>query len=79
MKRGNTELETLVLNNWGVGDVLEGDEGHGPDRIWITAVGQELFLCRWDYGCTGEWSAEKGSTTLICREWKRVFVGVRVN
>lgn len=72
MIKGETEAETLRLNNWGVGDILEGDEGYGPDRILITAIGQERFLCRWDYSCTGDFSEESGSTTLMCRDWKKV-------
>lgn len=73
MKRGKTERETLELNGWGIGDILEGDEGHGPDRIIITAIGEEKFLCKWDYKCKGEYSrGESGSTTLSCREWKKV-------
>lgn len=73
MKRGNTERQTLELNGWGVGDILEGDEGHGPDRILITAVGTEQFLCKWDYKCTGHYrDRESGNTTLSCREWIKV-------
>lgn len=72
MKRGKTEAETLRLNGWGVGDVLEGDEGHGPDRIKITAIGDEFFLCHWDYGATGEYQRESRNTTLTCREWRKV-------
>ena len=75
MNYGKTEAETLKLNGWSVGDILEGDEGYGPDRIWITRIGQERFLCRWDYKCQGQWGNESGSTTLSCRKWKRVFVG----
>ena len=70
MKRGKTERETLDLNGWSVGDILEGDEGRGPDRILITAVGEEFFLCRWDYGYG--WQKESGCTTLEMREWKKV-------
>lgn len=73
MKRGKTEKETLDLNGWGVGDILEGDEGYGPDRIKITAVGQERFLCRWKYRNREEWESESGNTTLTCREWVRVY------
>ena len=72
MIRGTTQAETLRFNGWTVGDILEGDEGHGPDRIMITAIGSEAFLCRWDYKCKGKWSEEKGNTTLTCREWKKV-------
>ena len=69
---GKTESETLKLNGWGVGDVLEGDEGYGPDRIKITAIGEELFLCKWDYKCTGNYGKESGNTRLSFRNWKKV-------
>jgi hypothetical protein len=72
MLRGNTEAETLRLNGWGIGDILEGDEGYGPSRIVITAIGEETFLCRWDYKCTGVFGDESGNTTLSCRDWKKV-------
>lgn len=70
MIRGKTEADTLRLNGWGVGDILEGDEGYGPQRIRITGIGEELFLCRWLY--KKGWSDESGNTTLSCREWKKV-------
>lgn len=72
MIRGRNEAETLRLNNWGVGDILEGDEGNGPDRIRITCIGEENFGCRWDYKCTGTWNRESFNTTLSCREWRKV-------
>lgn len=72
MKRGRTEAETLALNGWKVGDILEGDEGNGPDRILITAIGEDRFTCKWDYKCTGEYQRESGNTTLSCREWRKV-------
>ena len=72
MKRGKTEVETLQLNGWGVGDILEGDEGYGPSRILITAMGEELFICRWDYKISGHYGSESGNTTLKCREWTKV-------
>ena len=72
MKRGKTERETLDLNGWGVGDILEGDEGHGPHRILITAVGEERFLCRWNYLKGNGWEDESGSAILSAREWRKV-------
>ena len=72
IKLGETEVETLWLNGWGLGDILEGDEGHGPDRILITAIGAKKFTARWDYKCTGDWADETGNTTLVCRNWKKV-------
>lgn len=75
MKIGDTQRETLKLNGWGVGDILEGDEGSGPNRILITAIGESTFLCKWDYQCNGEYDEECGSTVLDCREWKKVGTG----
>ena len=72
IKIGKTEVETLRLNNWGLGDILEGDEGNGPDRILITAIGIERFLCKWDYKCKELYAPETGSTTLTCRDWKKI-------
>ena len=72
MKRGKTEAETLKLNGWGIGDILEGEECGKLQRIRITTVGEELFLCRWDYRCDGNFGPEHGSTTLCAREWEKV-------
>ena len=72
MKLGKTERETLELNNWVVGDILEGDEGEGADRILITAIGEERFLCKWDYKCKGVYAKESGCTTLNARKWSKV-------
>jgi hypothetical protein len=73
MKSGKSERETLELNGWCVGDILEGDEGHGPQRILITAIGETEFLCKWDYKCNGNYERdETGSTTLSIRDWKKV-------
>jgi len=72
MQRGKTEAETIQLNGWVVGDILEGDEGYGPERIWITCVGEDHFFCRWDRKCDGQFGRESRNTTLSCREWKKV-------
>ena len=83
MKRGRTQAETLHLNDWGVGDILEGTEGVynaekgtgwiNTNRILITAIGEDSFICKWDYN-DGEGfdRPETGNTTLFCREWKKV-------
>lgn len=42
------------------------------DRILITAMGEQRFLCKWDYKCRGIYADESGNTTLSCREWKKV-------
>ncbi len=75
MKIGKTEVETLRLNGFGVGDILEAEpltEASDPDRIMITAIGVEKFLCMWDWGTKGTWSKEMGSTTLSIRPWRKV-------
>jgi len=72
IKIGDTEVETLRLNNWGLGDILEGDEGTGPSRILITGIGLEKFLCKWDHKNTGTFRQESSNTTLNCRNWKKV-------
>lgn len=67
------EAQKLRELGCGVGDILEGDEGYGPDRILITAIGTQQFLCIWDYKCKGDFSGrESGNTTLSCRGWKKV-------
>lgn len=38
--------DTCRMNGWVVGDVLEGDEGYGPTRIRITAIGEDAILAR---------------------------------
>lgn len=55
------------LNGWGVGTILEGDEGRGPERIVITAVGEESILAELVGGRDGD-----RSWVLWCRDWKRV-------
>lgn len=76
MIRGNTEVETLKLNGWTVGDVLEGTEFSGAwqatHRIRITAIGEQKFLCLWDYLDGDGFVRESGSTTLAHRKWKKV-------
>lgn len=72
MKRGKTEVETLQLNGWGIGDILEGDEGYGADQIKIIAMGNEYFLCQWKNRETGSFDRESPNTTLSCREWRKV-------
>lgn len=72
MNRGKTEVETLKLNGWGLGDILEGDEGYGPDQIKIIAMGHEGFICQWRNRDTGAFDRESPNTTLRCREWRKV-------
>jgi hypothetical protein len=64
--------ETCRQNGWQVGDVLEGDEGNGPTRIKITAIGEVAILAR------PIWQAGKAITdayecqwTLAYRDWRK--------
>lgn len=77
MKRGRNQAETLHLNGWEIGDILEGTESNdqgwsNTSRILITRIGEEGFLCRWDYMKGAGFQEEVGNTTLNCREWKKV-------
>jgi hypothetical protein len=72
MKVGATDRETIDLNGWAVGDILEGQQLGKPARILITALGEETFLCRWDYSCSGIYDEECGSTVLTEREWRKI-------
>jgi hypothetical protein len=46
MKRGDSDAETCALNGWTVGTQLVGDEGFGPTRIEITAIGERCVLAK---------------------------------
>ncbi|GBO89244.1 DUF7241 domain-containing protein [Marinobacter salsuginis] len=72
MNRGKTEADTLKINGWGPGDILEGDEGYGPDQIKIIAVGNERFIGQWRNRETGDFDRESPNITLTCREWRKV-------
>ena len=53
-------------NGWEVGDILQGDEGNGPERILLTAIGESAILAisfKVKY---------EGSWTLEYRDWKKV-------
>lgn len=70
MLRGKTESETCRLNGWIVGTVLVGDEGFGPEKILITAIGDEAILARTIE--TGKGISVKrgeGIWTLSLRDW----------
>ena len=58
------------LNGWGAGTVLEGDEGYGPTRILITAVGEQGVLARCLTRAHG--STYESSWTLRSRDWREV-------
>ena len=58
-------------NKWGTGTILEGDEGYGPERIRITAVGECGILAVRVDDRPGHFRSES-SWTLTCRDWKEV-------
>jgi len=70
MKR--TAVETCRQNGWQVGDVLDGDEGHGPTRIRITAIGEEAILARAIMQSGEPVDGYEGTWTLAYRDWKKV-------
>ena len=73
LKQRGENARSLRELGFGVGDILEGDEGSCPDRILITAIGRDKFLCVWDYKCKGDFTGtESGNTTLDCRDWEKV-------
>lgn len=71
MLRGKTDAETCRMNGWGVGAVLVGDEGLGPEKITITAIGNASILARRIENYRGEQVDSSECTwTLVFREWK---------
>jgi len=69
-----TDSELLKLYNIREGDVLVSCETVNdklPDRIRITSIGEERFLCRWDFESKGSWKAESGATSLDMRYWRK--------
>jgi hypothetical protein len=78
MLRGKTEAETCRLNGWTVGTVLVGDEGYGPEKIMITAIGEESILAKRVEDRHGvAMDGHEGVWTLRCRDWKVVHGGER--
>ena len=74
-----TPAETCRANGWQVGDVLEGDEGHGPERIKITAIGEESILARAVLSDEPRFAREamcslarEGVWNLSFRDWRKV-------
>ena len=73
MTRYRSAARICRANGWTVGDVLEGDEGYGPDRIRITAIGKAAILARLvqyhGEPCRG---AAEGTWDLSLRQWRQV-------
>jgi hypothetical protein len=68
-----TDAEKCRENGWVVGTVLEGDEGYGPERILLTAIGERSIMARRVTNNKGETVSDRETTwTLSCRNWKKV-------
>lgn len=61
--------QTARARGWQVGDVLEGDEGYGVERIRLTAIGESGLLAMSERGSSA-WGDEPW--TLDCRCWRKV-------
>ena len=59
-------------NDWTVGDILEGQDEIGLDRIRITAIGEQHALVRWQYADWPE-SSER-IISLDFRDWRKAEV-----
>lgn len=60
-------------NGWRVGDVLEGDEDFGPERIQVTAIGAERVLAiTVEVPGTVTITGREGSWDLSHRTWRKI-------
>lgn len=66
-----SSAELCRANGWGIGTILEGDEGWGPERIRITAIGERAILAVRVDDKPGHLRME-GSWALVFRDWKQV-------
>jgi len=64
---GRPSAALCRVHHWKAGDVLEGDEGYGPERITLTAVGEQSILAKGPGGYESAW-------TLASRCWGRVRI-----
>jgi len=62
-----TSAEKCRENGWGPGTVLVGDEGNGPERIRITAVGEVKILAK-----SLDPPGSEVMWTLDYRDWQEV-------
>jgi hypothetical protein len=71
-KIGKTAASTCALNGWTVGTVLVGDEGYGPEKIVITAIGEEHILARQIVDWRGDVVRSTERLWVLHRNWKKV-------
>lgn len=65
-----TDVELLRALGGKVGSKLIGDEGHGPEVIQITAVGEEKLLAKVVRNAKGKpIERYEGVWTLAFRDW----------
>jgi hypothetical protein len=67
-----TAAETCRQNGWEKGDVLEGDEGYGPERILLTAIGESAILARTIFRRGEPVDERECLWSLECRDWRKV-------
>jgi hypothetical protein len=74
MEKLLSDASKCRINGWGAGTVLEGDEGYGPTRIVLTAIGEEKILARRISENGIPCDDRETGWTLQCREWHKVEV-----
>jgi hypothetical protein len=73
VRNPKSSAEICRTNGWVVGDVLEGNEGYGADRIVITAIGEDGVLARKISVKNGEAvNARESAWSLDARPWVKV-------
>lgn len=66
------QADLCRANGWTVGTILEGDEGYGPYRIKITAIGETVILAR-RISCDGKPYLGRETIWSLARcDWKKV-------
>lgn len=72
---GESAAAACRRKKWKVGDRLVGDDGHRPEVIELTAIGECLVIakCISRSGSPVEdWESGEHCWTLSCRDWKKV-------
>jgi hypothetical protein len=67
-----SDAEICREKGWNVGDVLEGDEGFGPTRILITAIGERHILAKELSHSGADRQRQESHWTVQARKWKKV-------
>lgn len=67
------DAETCRQNGWVAGQYLRGDEGHGPEIIKITAVGEHAILAKLVHSKGKDVDGYEGLWSLSHRQWEPVY------